>query len=62
MSGRVWAVPLAERGFVPVSDRNRVFWYLEDYETGKALWSTDRFLDKASAEKRARELGFEVIV
>jgi len=40
MSGldmRVWAIPLAERGFFPISENNRVFWYLEDFDTNEIV-------------------------
>lgn len=55
---RVWAIPLASKGFMSVSESNPVFWYLENLETGKLL--TLPFPDRKSAEDHAKAKGWEL--
>lgn len=59
----VYAVPLAECGFVPTGPDNPVSWYLEDQESGRFVplgvsligWKT-----KEAAEAFARSQGWTV--
>ncbi len=56
---KVLVIPLAEKGFIPVSDSNPVRWYIERIDTGK-FYSIRAYSTKADAEQAARNLGFEV--
>ena len=58
---RVWAIPLASRGFVPVDpERNPVRWYLEDYDTGKVI-DTLPHETREACEAMAARFGFELV-
>jgi hypothetical protein len=56
----VWAIPLASRGFIPISEeRNPVHWYIEDFATGR-IADTKPYATKQDAEAAARAFGWIV--
>ncbi len=57
---KVWAIPLADKGFIPVNEWNPVRWYIERLDTGEAYYHHSGYATKADAEQAARNLGFEV--
>lgn len=57
---RVWAIPLASKGFVPVGERNPVHWYLHDYDTDKCV-DTHGYATKDEANRIGRAQGYAVL-
>ena len=55
---KVWAIPLADKGFVPISDSNPTRWFLESREDSKIL--SGAFQTKADADEWAKRNGFEI--
>ncbi len=58
---RVWAIPLASKGFVAVGLDNPVFWYLADFDTDKVV-DTKPHASKRDAECQAVRNGWECVV
>lgn len=57
---RVWAIPLASKGFAPVDPvTNPVRWFLEDVSTGKVV-DTKPHETKEAAEAQGRRNGWIV--